>query len=83
MFIYYIQIKLGGFKPYQNNRSLNVSNLKFNFFSWLFINNAVLLLWLGAQLVKEPYVAISQIATISLYFLIILPLLVFLGNKSL
>ena len=59
MFIYYIQIKLGGFKPYQNNRSLNVNNLKFNFFFWLFINNAVLLLLLVAQLVEEPYVTIS------------------------
>jgi ubiquinol-cytochrome c reductase cytochrome b subunit len=42
-------------------------------------------LWLGAQLVEEPYVTISQIATIFYfsYFLIILPLLVFLENKAL
>ena len=66
-----------------------IKSPKFNkvhqFFFWLFINNAVLLLWLGAQLVEEPYVTISQIATIFYfsYFLIILPLLVFLENKAL
>jgi ubiquinol-cytochrome c reductase cytochrome b subunit len=66
-----------------------IKSPKFNkvhqFFFWLFINNAILLLWLGAQLVEEPYVTISQIATVFYfsYFLIILPLLVFLENKAL
>ena len=66
-----------------------IKSPKFNkvhqFFFWLFINNAILLLWLGAQLVEEPYVTISQVATIFYfsYFLVILPLLVFLENKAL
>jgi ubiquinol-cytochrome c reductase cytochrome b subunit len=66
-----------------------VKSPKFNkahqFFFWLFVNNAILLLWLGAQLVEEPFVTISQIATIGYfsYFLIILPMLSYLENKAL
>ncbi len=66
-----------------------IKSPKFNkvhqFFFWIFINNAVLLLWLGAQLVEEPYVTISQLATVFYfsYFLIVLPILSFVENKSL
>jgi quinol-cytochrome oxidoreductase complex cytochrome b subunit len=66
-----------------------IKSPKFNkvhqFFFWCFINNAVLLLWLGAQLVEQPYETISQISA-SLYFsyfLIILPLLSYIENKAL
>jgi ubiquinol-cytochrome c reductase cytochrome b/c1 subunit len=66
-----------------------IKSPKFNkvhqFFFWLFINNAILLMWLGAQLVEEPYITISQVATAFYfcYFLILLPLLSFIENKSL
>ena len=66
-----------------------IKSPKFNkvhqFFFWSFISNAILLLWLGAQLVEEPYVSIGQLATAFYfsYFLIVVPILVYLENKSL
>lgn len=66
-----------------------IKSPKFNkihqFFFWVFINNAVLLLWLGAQPVEAPYVTISQISTILYfsYFLMILPLLSYIENNAL
>jgi ubiquinol-cytochrome c reductase cytochrome b subunit len=66
-----------------------IKSPKFNkvhqFFFWLFINDAILLLWLGAQLVEEPYVTISRVATVFYfsYFLVILPILSYIENKSL
>lgn len=66
-----------------------IKSPKFNpvhqFFFWVFVSNAILLLWLGAQLVEEPYVTIGQLATAFYfgYFLIIVPFLVYLENRSL
>jgi ubiquinol-cytochrome c reductase cytochrome b subunit len=50
----------------------------------LFIFNFLLLGWLGAQSAEEPYVTISQVASIFyfLYFLVILPVLSFIDLKS-
>jgi ubiquinol-cytochrome c reductase cytochrome b subunit len=66
-----------------------IKSPKFNkvhqFFFWSFISNALLLLWLGAQLVEEPFVTIGQVATIFyfMYFFLILPFLSYLENKAL
>lgn len=66
-----------------------IKSPKFNkihqFFFWAFINNAVLLLWLGAQLVEEPYVTISQLSTIFYfaYFLIVIPVLSYIEDATL
>ena len=60
---------------------------KFNtlvqFMFWLFVGDVFLLMWLGACVVEQPYVFISQIATVFYfsYFLIILPLLGFLESS--
>ena len=53
------------------------------FFFWLFIGNILLLGWLGACLVEEPYVIISQLSTIFYfsYFFLILPFLTYLEQK--
>jgi ubiquinol-cytochrome c reductase cytochrome b subunit len=47
------------------------------FIYWLFISNVLILTWLGACAVENPYIIISQIATIFYfsYFLFFLPLL--------
>jgi ubiquinol-cytochrome c reductase cytochrome b subunit len=49
----------------------------------LFIGNILLLGWLGACLVEEPYVIISQLSTIFYfsYFFLILPFLTYLEQK--
>jgi ubiquinol-cytochrome c reductase cytochrome b subunit len=53
------------------------------FFFWLFVGNLLLLGWLGACIVEEPYVIISQCATVFYfsYFLIILPFLGYVEKK--
>ena len=49
----------------------------FKFFFWLLIITVILLGWLGAQPVENPYIIISQLLTVYyfLFFLLILPLL--------
>jgi len=48
----------------------------FQLFYWLFIVNAILLCWLGSQVVEQPYIFAGQVSTIFYftYFLVILPL---------
>ena len=43
------------------------------FLFWLFVNNVVLLTWIGARPVEEPYILTGQVLTITyfLYFLIL------------
>jgi ubiquinol-cytochrome c reductase cytochrome b subunit len=55
------------------------------FFFWFFIGDVLLLCWLGACVVEQPYVIISQCATLFYfsYFLLILPLLSFIEQKIL
>ena len=52
-------------------------------FFWLFIGNVLLLGWLGACIVEQPYVIISQCATFFyfLYFFLILPILGYIEKK--
>lgn len=63
--------------PFQNN--LKIKSPKFDYFFqifyWLFIVNALLLCWLGAQVVEQPYIIAGQVSTAFyfIYFLIILP----------
>ena len=59
-------------------------NPVYQFFFWIFVSNAILLLWLGAQLVEEPYVTIGQLATLFYfgYFLFVIPSLIYLEHKS-
>jgi ubiquinol-cytochrome c reductase cytochrome b subunit len=49
------------------------------FFFWMFIFNFLLLGWLGSCIVEQPYILLSQIASIFyfFYFLILLPVLSF------
>jgi ubiquinol-cytochrome c reductase cytochrome b subunit len=55
------------------------------FFFWFFVGDVLLLGWLGACLVEEPYVIISQCATIFYfsYFFLILPFLGYMEQKIL
>ena len=55
------------------------------FFFWCFVCNVLLLGWLGACLVEEPFVILSQIATITYfsYFLFIIPTLSYIEKKAL
>ena len=55
------------------------------FFFWFFIGDVLLLGWLGACVVDQPYVIISQCATFFyfFYFLLILPFLSFIEQKIL
>lgn len=54
------------------------------FFFWLFVFNFLLLGWLGACVVAQPYIIISQLATVYyfMYFLFIIPVLNFIERKS-
>lgn len=60
---------------------------KFNYLTqfmyWLFVSNILLLMWLGACVVEDPYILISQISTIFYfsYFLFFLPLLSWFESK--
>jgi ubiquinol-cytochrome c reductase cytochrome b subunit len=53
------------------------------FFFWLFIGDVLLLGWLGACVVVEPYIFISQAATLFYfsYFFLILPFLCYIEKK--
>jgi len=55
------------------------------FFFWSFICNVLLLGWLGACLVEEPFVILSQISTVTyfMYFLFIIPFLSYIEKKAL
>ena len=54
------------------------------FFFWCFVVNFLLLGWLGACIVEQPYVLISQISTCLYfsYFLIFLPGLSYIEKKA-
>jgi ubiquinol-cytochrome c reductase cytochrome b subunit len=47
------------------------------FFYWLFVSNVILLGYLGACVVEQPFIIVSQLASIFYfaYFLIIIPFL--------
>ena len=44
---------------------------------WLFMMNFILLLWIGAQAVEEPYIMIGRVLTINYfgYFIVLLPMM--------
>lgn len=52
-------------------------------FFWVFISNFLLLTWLGAKPVEDPYVNLSRISSLIYfsYFLLIIPLVGFLENN--
>lgn len=52
---------------------------------WAFMTNFLLLTWIGAQPVEDPYILIGQISTILyfVYFLILVPITAHLENKLL
>jgi ubiquinol-cytochrome c reductase cytochrome b subunit len=53
------------------------------YFFWLFVGDVFLLGWLGACVVEQPYVIISQCATVLYfsYFFIALPFLSYVEHK--
>ena len=53
------------------------------FMFWCFISNFIFLGWLGSCVVEQPYVLLSQLASIVYfsYFLFFLPLLKEIENK--
>jgi quinol-cytochrome oxidoreductase complex cytochrome b subunit len=55
------------------------------FFFWLFTFNFLLLGWLGACAVEQPFIIVSQLSTVYyfLYFLFIIPALNFVEHESL
>lgn len=59
-------------------------NIFFKWGFWLFINNFILLGWLGAKVVEEPYTSLSQISTFIyfFYFLIWLPSVAYDSNRN-
>jgi len=69
---------LGRFKS-KSSKFLNL----IQFFFWFFIGDVLLLGWLGACVVEEPFVIISQCATIIYfsYFFLILPVLTFIEQE--
>lgn len=51
---------------------------------WIFINNFILLTWLGAQPIENPFITIRQILSLTYFiFFITLPILNFLWNQIL
>nr|YP_009746389.1 cytochrome b [Chrysaora pacifica]QIH96598.1 cytochrome b [Chrysaora pacifica] len=52
---------------------------------WIFMANFLLLTWIGAQPVEDPYILIGQISTAVyfLYFLVVIPFIGLLENKLL
>lgn len=54
------------------------------FFFWVFITDVILLTSLGSCPVEEPYILVSQFATVLyfMYFLVFLPLINFLEKKA-
>lgn len=69
---------LGNFKT-KSNKFVKLSQI----FFWLFISDVILLGWLGSCLVEQPYVIISQLASIFYfsYFILVLPFLSFLEKQ--
>ena len=71
--------------PYLGNFKCKSSRflLIMQFWFWCFIFNVLLLGWLGACLVEQPYIIISQYSTCFyfLYFLYILPMLSYIETK--
>ena len=69
---------LGRFKS-KNGKFLSLIQI----FFWLFISNVILLGWLGACVVEQPYVIISQCATVFYfsYFLILLHFAYYIETK--
>jgi quinol-cytochrome oxidoreductase complex cytochrome b subunit len=53
-------------------------------FYWLFVTDVVLLGWLGSCIVEQPYVIVSQLASVFYfsYFLLIIPSLKIIDNKT-
>jgi ubiquinol-cytochrome c reductase cytochrome b subunit len=66
---------------YKAKSSKFISLMQFMF--WLFVGNVLLLMWLGACVVEQPYVIISQISTVFYfaYFLFFLPFLSFIEQR--
>jgi quinol-cytochrome oxidoreductase complex cytochrome b subunit len=68
--------------------SFKSKSSKFNslaqFFFWCFVVNVLLLGWLGACVVEQPYVIIGQVASVTYfsYFLLVIPFLSYLEKKS-
>jgi len=59
-------------------------NKTYQFFFWLFVYNFFLLGWLGAKVVEQPYVILSQLSA-GFYFsflVIIIPILCFIEKQS-
>lgn len=69
-FITTSRVRSSGFRPIQR------------YLFWLFVSNFLLLLWLGANPVEEPYITIGQISTIFyfVYFIILIPLIGIIEN---
>lgn len=61
----------------KNTQILTPSNILNQIFFWIFINNFILLTWLGAQPIEFPFINLRQILTVSffLFFLVISPLI--------
>ena len=57
---------------------------EFKFFFWLFVCNVIFLGYLGACVVEQPFIIISQLATIFyfFYFLIIIPFLSIIEHEA-
>jgi len=59
-------------------------NLFFKYCFWLLIMDFILLGWLGAKVVEEPFISLSLIATAVyfLYFLVLLPYNTYITNEN-
>nr|UVU30526.1 cytochrome b [Odontocolon albotibiale] len=69
------------FFNYNNMQSLSMYPINQMMF-WLFINNMILLTWLGAQPVESPYMEISQYLTFTYFsFYLMNPILMKLWDK--
>jgi len=67
--------------PFINTATIYSSRFRplFKIFYWFFIIDVILLGWLGAQVVEEPFIIIGQLAT-TYYFIFLIILLPFLGK---
>jgi len=73
--ILFLLPSLGGFK-YKSIKFVLVAQFVF----WLFVSNVLILGWLGANVVEEPYVIISQFSTFFYFshYLVFVPMLNYL-----